>query len=233
MRFAKDRFINKIQVPVVRMCNRRCPDCCAREQLTWYNKSITKKEMSFEELTWAGRLIGAIDEIEITGGEPTLHPQFEELTNNLTGIFQCDNFMLVSNGWLFGQDPSKLPLLLKYRTVWISHYTEQYVATSGGTTNTREVELISKYLHENGREDWKPYTVYAHHPFSAPPYGGTPCGHYPSNMIAYYEGRVYGCCVSWSLPYQGTSIPLTENWRDHLNEIDLPCEQCFLSSWGA
>jgi hypothetical protein len=230
MQFAKGRVINKIQVPIVRMCNRRCPDCCAREQLTWYNKSITKKEISFEELEWAGEMIGKIDEIEITGGEPTLHPRFAELTNNLTETFQCDNFMLVSNGWLFGQDASKLELLLKYRTVWISHYTEHYVAVSGGATNTREVEIISKFMQENGREDWQPYTVHAHHPFSAPPYGGTPCGHYPSNMIAYFDGRIYGCCVAWSLPYKGISTPLDKNWRDRLPEIDLPCEQCFLSS---
>ena len=115
MEFNNNRIINKIQVPIVRICNRKCPDCCARYELTWFNKNLNKDfEISLEELKRAGEMFGELNEIEITGGEPTMHSQFEELSNNLHNYFNCNNIILVSNGWLFEKDLSKLYLLLKY-----------------------------------------------------------------------------------------------------------------------
>ena len=226
MKFIK-RYINRIQVPITRICNRQCPHCCARETLTWYNKSITEKEVTLEELIWAGKLIGKIDQIEITGGEPTLHSKFEEISNNLSNIFQCNDFMLVSNGWLF-KDPYKLPLLLNYQRVWITHYTEEFVKKYGGVINTREFNLVANFLKQYPNIHFIPVHTFEHKAFLDPPYKGNPCGHH-LYMPAYYEKYLYGCCVAWSLPYRGKGIPLTEDWRDHLEEIDIPCDQCFLS----
>jgi hypothetical protein len=229
VKFLGERIINKIQVPIVRVCNRQCPNCCAREQLTWYNKSITEKEISLDELIWAGKLIGKIEYLEITGGEPTLHSQFEELTNNLPKIFQCDDVMLVTNGWLFGKDPSKLPLLLKYKRFYLSHYTEQFVEKYGGVTNTNEINLVLKFLKEHDISLINYFDISEHFVYNLP-YSGIPCGHYKSNMISYYEKYLYGCCVAWSIPFRGRGIPLTENWRMYLEKIETPCDQCFLSN---
>jgi hypothetical protein len=234
MKFNVERIIDKIQVPIVRICNRSCPECCARYELTWYNKDILNKEreVSIEELRWAGNLFGKLNYMEITGGEPTLHSQFEEISNNIHNIFSCDSIMLVTNGWLFGHDPSKLPLLLKYEKIWFSYYTEQFVKNHGGKTNQKEYELVSKFLKENGQPNWEPIIINCHTLFEDPPYADKPCGYNTektSNMIAYYEKKLYGCCVSWSIQYKGNPIPLTIDWRDHLGEIDLPCMQCFIS----
>lgn len=231
MKFLKGRVINKIQIPIVRVCNRRCPECCAREQLMWYNKKLREPEIPLEELRQAGRLIGRVPQIEITGGEPTLHSKFEELTDFLPALFQCHHFMLVTNGYLFGKDPSKLPLLLKYQQIYLSHYTENFVYHHGGKTNTAEYMIITKFLKEQKYSGLIEIPMHSHFPYQTPPYRGISCSHFRSDMITCYEGRLFGCCIGWSQPIQGQPIPLTKDWRNHLIEIDLPCEDCFYSNY--
>jgi hypothetical protein len=232
MKFADGRQINKIQIPIVRICNRKCPHCCARDQLTWFNRSLDKgNEISLDEIRRAGSLIGKIEQIEITGGEPTMHSHFEELSNNLSNIFQCDDVMLVSNGFLFGKDPTKLPLLLKFKRIWISHYTDTFVDQyrKSGSPNSTTVALIKDFLEKENHSLFDIVTMNDHVPFNPPPYVGKPCHHYNSHMISYYEGKLFGCCVAWSLPDQGEGITLTAELRTQLSEIDIPCENCFLS----
>lgn len=230
MKFNVNRKINKIQVPIVRNCNRKCPDCCARTELKWYNYNLNKSiEVSLEELKWAGDLFGELEQIEITGGEPTMHSQFEFLTNNLHNFFRCKDIILVSNGWLFERDLSKLPLLLKYNSHYFTHYNETFSKINGGHPNTNAINIVKNFLHENGKPRWEANEMYGHIPQKFPPHPGGACGWNSSNMISYYEKRLYGCCVAWSSENKGKSIPLTNDWRVELNKIELPCESCFLS----
>jgi len=229
MKFYEGRTINKIQMPITNICNRRCPDCCAREQLMWYNSSIKEREVAIEELRRVGQLIGPISQMEITGGEPTMHSKFDEISNNLTELFQCNDFMLVTNGWLFGVEPRKLSLLMNYKRVWLSHYTEEFAAKNGGKSNTAECEAIERFVSDTPHTELIPFTPAHHIPYAAPPYSGIPCIHYRSGMITCYQGNLYGCCVAWSLPLKAASIPLTEDWREHLTELDTPCENCFIT----
>lgn len=230
MNFNPKRTITKIQVPIIRVCNRRCPDCCARDELTWYNKALNKpNEVSLEELKWAGELFGELDELEITGGEPTMHSQFDQLSDNLRKYFNCKSIILVSNGWLFGKDPSKLPLLLKYDDQYITHYGKEFTEANGGAENSEAIDLVREFLRKNGKEGWVPNKPLSHIKQGNPPYPGGACGWNDSSMISYYEGNLYGCCVAWSSRCKGTPIPLTKNWREKVTEIVLPCETCFLS----
>lgn len=229
MIFNQTRQIDKIQIPIVSICNRRCPHCCARDQLTWYNKNIEHVEIELNELQFVGATIGSISRIEITGGEPTMHSKFEEITKKLPDIFDCKHFMLVSNGWLFKKDPTKLPLLLSYQEVLITHYGDDFSKEHGGNSNTNEVEIIKEFIKKEGHPNFRAIELKRHVPHIGPPYKGNPCDQFYSSMISYHKGYLYGCCVAWSLPYQGKGIPLTSDWRENLYKIDVPCEHCFLS----
>ena len=220
MKYPANIITNSIQIPISRICNRQCPDCGARDTLTWYNKSIIEKEVSLEELKIVGDKIGKIERLEITGGEPTLHSKFEELASNLKYYFQCDNIWLITNGWLFKKDPSKLKLLLNFQNVYITHYTDIFAQKNGGTTNTN-------FLKNYPKIGFHPNTMNSH-TRHLPPYGGNPCHLAYIGFNSYYEGKLYGCCTAWSQPNRGTGIPLTEDWRNHLTEIDLPCKDCFI-----
>lgn len=232
MKWPTDRRVTKIQIPITRVCNRRCANCCARHQLTWFNPEITEREVSVLELTLAGDLIGEIEQLEITGGEPTLHSRFEHISQNLPDLFRCSDVMLVTNGETF-RDESKLPLLLHYRRVYVTHYTRSFADHYGVEPNTEAFTRIEKYLEAHPLVQFWPQVMDRHVPYGEPPHGGVPCGQERTGMISYYEGRLYGCCVAWSLEDRGKSIPLTADWREHLTEIELPCETCFMSRRAA
>jgi len=129
---------------------------------------------------------------------------------------------------LFGRDPSKLPLLMKYQRVWVTDYNESFAKRHGGNSNTKDAQLVRDYLIKN-QHPFLHYQEMYEHRSHTPPYGGVPCSHYYSGMIGYYDGRLYGCCVAGGLPegQRGVSIPLTIDWRDRYEErMELPCEYC-------
>lgn len=232
--FNPERVITKVQIPIVRFCNRRCPDCCARNELTWFNPStllFRPIEVSIEELRWTGELLGRVDEIELTGGEPTLHSKFEEITKQLLDLFPGSSMKLVTNGWLFGQDPSKLPLLLHYKNLYLTEYTDAFVDNNplSGPSNSRAIKQIIEFANKNGVENVHHVAMNNHFSYE-PPYKGGACVHNQGPMVAYYDKFIHGCCVSWGLPIKGQPIPLTRQWREHLHEIELPCKHCFLST---
>jgi hypothetical protein len=178
-----------------------------------------------------GRTIGPIEWIEITGGEPSLHPDFKEISLNLREIFQAPSFMLVTNGFLFEREKKQLPLLLQYNSIFLTHYTDQFYTLNpnSGKPNTSAVTIIKEFLESEGYSGLQVIEMNSHKSMNVKVTNGTGCYHFHSNMIAYYEGILYGCCVSWSLPEKGTGVPLTREWRSELKNINLPCETCFLS----
>ena len=120
---------------------------------------------------------------------------------------------------------------MRYNSIWLSQYTDAFVEKQGGMANNKECDIITKFLQINGYPNWTPIIINDHTPYSDS-YFGNECGYnteIESNMVSYYEKKLYGCCIAWSLPYKGIGIPLTQDWRDNLKDIKLPCKQCFLS----
>jgi len=81
---------------ITHLCNKYCPDCSHRI-----------KTSNFKYLTIADYKIIhqaikhlPISEIEITGGEPLLHPHFKDLMNMVFNDFSSTRIILVTNGKL-------------------------------------------------------------------------------------------------------------------------------------
>ena len=219
MRFFKGRDIKRLALPITRRCNRSCPECPAKAD----------SETPMWELEWVGEMLGPIDKIEVTGGEPSLHPDFVEISENLHNWFDCQDIMLLTNGYL-AEDEKNLPVLLNYDRVYVSHYTEQFADRYGTPTNTEVHDKIRDYLKDYPDIKFWSQTMDYHIPIGQPPYRGTcTMGYVVSDMIGYSQGRLYGCCVSIWLDDHGKGIPLTKDWRGHLEDIWLPCDKCFIS----
>ena len=133
MKFNPNRVIDRLALPITRACQRQCPECPAR--------AGQDSHVPVEELKWAGRLIGPIGKIEVTGGEPSLHPEFAEISAGLKEWFKCGDIMLLTNGGIFGRDEN-LPLLLHYDRVYVSWYTNDFATRYGGDANTEVVNKI-------------------------------------------------------------------------------------------
>lgn len=139
MKFKESRKVDKVQVIITTKCNRQCPNCYASAR-------IGNEEASIDKLWWIGGILGNLSEIEISGGEPTLHSEFEKISKNIRDIFFCKNIRLITNGALFAKDGSKMPLILNYNQVHMSHYGEEFKAKYGGKTNTAIVEKVRAFL---------------------------------------------------------------------------------------
>ena len=225
MTFKTDRVVNRLALPVTRRCNRSCPECPARAR-----GMNTDNETTLDELRWVGKTIGPIAHVEVTGGEPSLHPDFAEISAHIHEWFDCQDFLLLTNGYLF-EDDAALPLLLHWDRVYITWYTNDFAVRHRSSANTAVVNRVEDYLKSKGRPVWV-QRMDAHVPLSAPPAGANGCrfGYDRNDMVAYHKGQLYGCCTAWQLENRGRGIVLTEDWRTKLGGIDLPCDKCFLGA---
>jgi hypothetical protein len=220
LKFKPQRVIERVALPITRKCNRTCPECPARDN--------SAAEMSKEEISWAGECIGKVAHIEISGGEPTLHSEFEWLCENLHNIFQCDDILLLTNAIV---PREKWNSILKFDRVYISHYTDKFAKTYGVPDNTAEATALKDWLEERGMNVWL-QRMECHLPMNTRQRWANGCIFFydHKDMVTYYRGQIYGCCTSWQLPYRGRGIVLTKDWRNDLKDIDLPCDNCFLGA---
>lgn len=225
MKFIKGRGIHRMALPITRHCNRNCPECMAKKR----PDTVGGDHIPLQELVWVGKTMGPIQKIEMTGGEPSLHPRFPEISEHIHEWFKCDDIMVLTNGYLFDDDDA-LPLLLHYDRVYVTHYTPSFTMRYGTPGNTDLVNKIKLYLRDHPKVQFWEQRMDSHVPIGKPPYTGS-CkfGYDRSDSLAYDRGQLYGCCTAWQLPYRGKGILLTADWRDHVNEIELPCDLCFIS----
>lgn len=223
MKFNTKRNITKLALPITRECNRSCPNCPA--------KGAHGSHVSVEELVQVGRLIGPIEQIEVTGGEPSLHPDFAYISQNLHNWFQCKDIMLLTNGHI-ARHPALMAHMLNYDRVYCTHYTDKFAALYGVPNNTEMHNRVRDFLSSRPKVNFWSQTMDWHVPLGQPPYTGRCMFNYNGDlgpMVSYYNGRIYGCCTAWQIGAPHQTIPLAANWRELLPELELPCEDCFLS----
>lgn len=91
------RKIEYLRISVTDRCNFRCLYCMPAEGLEWLPKS---EILSYEEIAQVvGELAPlGLRRVRITGGEPTLRPQLENLITQLKSIPEIEDISLSTNG---------------------------------------------------------------------------------------------------------------------------------------
>lgn len=105
-----DKFGRKhtyLRVSVTERCNLRCQYCMPAEgvDLTPNTNLLSREEL--ERVTKLFVLSG-VDKIRLTGGEPTVRPDIEEICSSLSALPGLKTLAMTSNGLVLGR---KLPLL--------------------------------------------------------------------------------------------------------------------------
>jgi len=110
-----------VYVALTNHCNRACPWCSTHSSpagSTW----ITR-----DQLAACLPAAGPFD-VQLEGGEPTLHPEFRDIVRRLRAHPRCGKLILCTNGVVMPRNPGKLhawlaglgePLLIKLS---INHY---------------------------------------------------------------------------------------------------------------
>lgn len=96
------RFMRNLRISVTDRCNFRCQYCMPAEGLRWLPRA---EILTFEEIERLARLFVrlGIEEIRLTGGEPTLRRGLPDLVRMLARIPGLKSLSITTNGYLLKQ----------------------------------------------------------------------------------------------------------------------------------
>jgi organic radical activating enzyme len=196
-------------------CDRLCPDCCCNIP-EWNNKT----NYDWAYLENSAKFFKGIRRINLSGGEPTLHPNFVEFAPKLKELFQCNVLTIESNGYGF----KKFPEVFKYfDVIQVSHYTKD--SYEGSTDNTEDVEFIKDYLKGTNTSVLIGEIVHISRERRS---SGIICGRGESETVSYVDGLLYPCCAAPGVEGR-IGIPLSDNWIHEIEKVKMPCENCWFS----
>jgi len=199
------RHIDSINLYITSLCNLACADCCA--------ETVVKKSITPEEVAEFGKTVGTVNELVITGGEPTLHKHFRDVMEEVLKI-NYKRLILATNGFRVIE---YIDLMDCFDEIRISHYDKDSYA--GATINTERIEEIKQAYNGTAR-------IVAQHITMLPSneHSGA-CGRGHSHMSSYFQGHIYGCCVAAGMS-TGKGVPLTKNCKQDAANAPLPCTDC-------
>ncbi len=192
-------------------CNRRCPECCAGVGI---NRKLEHHDWEYFER--AAKVLHGIERVNLTGGEPTAHPQFAEFVPRFRELFGCKTLTLSTNGYRVAQ---YIDLIVE---------TFDWVDFSDYEDNREALALIYRRK--------IPVHVYQagllginHTPRVTRGTGSCFRACATSGMVAYADGKLYGCCVAPGVnPALGWSPGV--NWREVVEQAPLPCSDCWFAT---
>lgn len=209
--------IKIVQITLTTFCNMRCPNCCCAMQV------LHKKDKYFVDWDYmvnAAKYFYGVDTIDLTGGEPSIHPQLEEWLPKLKELFGCRMLTMDTNGTMFKKKPDMFRHLDK---IYVTHYVPS--TFEGSPDNIDDINFLKEYykdrpelLHVSGEM--------VHVDRSRR--GTKACFRAFSGTVHYAGGTLHPCCVGPGLDTK-VSIPLTDNWREEIMRTSPPCHDCFLA----
>lgn len=138
-----DRPLRDLRISLTDRCNFRCRYCMPRELFGSTHDFLPRRELlSFEELETVTRAAAAVgvEKIRLTGGEPLLRRDIEQLIAMLAAVDGIEDIALTTNGVLLADKASALYAAgLKRITVSLDSLDEarfQHMADTNVSVNT-------------------------------------------------------------------------------------------------
>ena len=105
------RLLQDVRISVTDRCNFRCPYCMPAEIFGERYNFLNREELlSFEEIARLVRIFVTLvtTKIRITGGEPLVRADLEQLIGLLSGIEGIEDLTLTTNGYLLKEKARSL-----------------------------------------------------------------------------------------------------------------------------
>jgi len=207
------RTIDSVGIIITTNCNKVCPDCCID------NQHMDKYNVSMEYLKKSALYLGGLKRIQLTGGEPTLHPNFEEIVRTAKDLFECELLTLETNG-----NAENIPaeVLNLFDMIYISHYTP--LTYTGCEDNIAQIGAIQEKVPSNK------ITVgeIKHIVIESKDY--RQCSRIENDFVVYHRGMVYPCCVVPSTTSMG--LPISSSWKTDILTHKPDCLMCKFNGEG-
>jgi hypothetical protein len=208
------RNITAIALDVTTACNLRCPECCC---------SIGTRPAVHHGWSYFVRLAKVaygIDRIDVTGGEPTCHPDFSLIAHGFRNLFNCTQLTLESNGFRLREHEY---VLRNFDLIRLSQYGDNDDVIRWTVENfpsmVQNGSTCSEVLAEGDER--------GHIPRSRRGSGG-PCNLGTCEFVAYSDGQFYPCRLGPGIPGAESMAPC-DDWRARILDVPLPCVNCWFS----
>ena len=106
-----NRPFQDLRISVIDRCNFRCPYCMPQEEFSKHYKFLNQKDwLTFDEITRLVKLFVqlGVRKVRLTGGEPLLRPNLEDLIKSLNEIKSIEDLALTTNGSLLSEQAKDL-----------------------------------------------------------------------------------------------------------------------------
>ncbi|HDY72634.1 MAG TPA: radical SAM protein [bacterium] len=214
----------KLEIDILDFCNLNCP-LCVRGIPLQKNKKFT----SLDELERISKFIKPFEfhTIKIGGGEPTLHPQFAEICDNLKRLFPAQRYYLATNGF-------QLEKFKDHLQVFDIIELTEYRGRNEGVFDLA-VKLNLPNLVPIRKQDYKELEdIYQESNSLKKVNVYNRCIYRKITIII--QDRIYPCCnifgqaLRQNIDPDMISVPVDENWRENLAKISIEsyCRRCFV-----
>ncbi len=194
-----------VNLEITTHCDQRCPNCCSGIGI---NRVL--QHHSWEYFERAAAVLYGMPRVNLTGGEPTLHPQFSEFVPKFKALFGCERLTMNTDGFR----------VKKYEAIIRQHI--DCVDFSDYHLPNRKFDLpfVNIFDAGVGASNFIPRDQRQN---------GVACfraWHREHGGIAYADGRIFGCCVAPGIDTAEALVP-SAGWRDHIPMP--PCQECWFA----
>ena len=202
--------IHYVNLEITTFCDQRCPNCCSGIGI---NRVL--QHHPWEYFKKAAKALHGIYGVNLTGGEPTFHPQFAEFLPKFKALFGCRQLTMNTNGW--GVE--------RYLDLIIEHLDcvdySDYHKHPGATTAMQHLVTLGRANYFDAGRDAEHFIPRTHR-------GSTPCERawWRSGRIGYGDGRIFGCCAAMGVD-GAASIEPAPGWDKRMPAP--PCGECLFA----
>ena len=195
-----------LELLITSICNRKCQECCYRIPA---HTTLEPKHYSWDIFERAAEAFNGISKLYVSGGEATLHPDFEKISKEFKSLFNTKNMILVSNGYNILKYQKSLEY---FDYIWITDFKDEYSANS------------IRWVEDNYKD--KLMLAQAKHIPLNKKGGGKKCSRY--GLMASANDKAFPCCIGPGLisaPF-ATVEPLCV---EKIKLLEAPCSTCAFS----
>jgi hypothetical protein len=206
-------------------CNRQCPSCAVRIP------EMLVRHVTVPELEEMGKHLGPVNCFAVSGGEPTLHPQFGEVIDAIIRSFKFNTLNMATTGARLLQQREHWG---KFDYIGLACYPEHECFPGIPNNKALVDEIVSHFVPIRELKYYAEYSLpgekthlcvwgpIVHHTTARP--GRTNCQRLWHTCLV-KDGEIFPCC---SLPKNAVGVKIEPGWRERWPAPKADCDTCLL-----
>jgi hypothetical protein len=214
---------NSVNLGLTTRCTMNCPHCSIG--IPYLKETGQAKHATVEEIRRDAAFMQGLKRVHLTGGEPTMHPEFTFIATHVRSWFNCEYLTIETNGHYYRKYRDYFNMRSLFDKVFITHY-EKDAIYPGSPDNTPIIELAQSDIGDRLIRE-PPVRHDRGHDLISLGAVTNPCTKWfdPGLPAGWYNGLLYKCCVTIGIN-KDWGIPVTKDWQEQIVKLPMGCEMC-------